>query len=175
MEKWAVADRHQRMLDELFDSIGDEGLHSILDAGSGRTSIAYLTGRFKEASVTGIVYPGDRRKLDSIRQSVGAHNYAIVETDLKDFVPEGRYDLVLAHLLLGEARKFGGNTFESVLASLMALPARYMLIVDIETDKGVDYGMLHERMAQWGELVHTAHVTDDQTGTRYIGFALRKR
>jgi hypothetical protein len=175
MEKWAVADRHQRMLDELFDSIGEEGLRSILDAGSGRTSIAYLAGRFKEAYITGIVYPGDRRKIDSIRQSVEARNYEIIETDLKDFVPEGEYDAVLAHLLLGESRKFGGNTFEGVLASLMALPARYMLIVDIETDQGVDYGMLHERMAQWGELVHTAHVTDAETGTRYIGFALARR
>lgn len=86
------------------------------------------------------MYPGDHRKINSIEENVKC-GYHLIELDLcKDSITKS-YDLVLAHLLLGEATKFG-NDFKVLLEKLLKIDSKYFIIYDFLEDNTIDYKYL---------------------------------
>ena len=115
-------------------SISD--ISHILDAGSGKTSLSTIISHFPKASVDAIVYPGDERKLKTIR-NMQSDRVKVVEQDICNTPIPTHYDLVVAHLLLGEARKFG-NSFQDLLHQLFSIQSRYYIVIDYLEDPKVD-------------------------------------
>jgi len=165
---WENYATHERLLTELFEGFEGEKDCRILDAGSGRTSLYFLTNRFPNSRITAIVYPGDLRKADSIRKFVPHANYVLKEIDVGNLDKNEKFDIVLAHLLLGEAALFG-NTFGDVLSSLFSISSEYLAIVDVLEDSDVDYRAILRAIGSKGSLAKTVFLD------RYIGFLVASR
>ena len=119
-----------------------DNIHKILDCGSGKTSLTFLLDAYPNANIDAIVYPGDNRKIDSIRANVKG-NYNLIEMDIcKDRVTK-EYDFILSHLLLGEATKFGNNS-EDMIAKLLDIDTKYILILDFLEDNSINYDYLYK-------------------------------
>lgn len=128
---------HKVILKDLLDLIKDENIKGILDAGSGRTSLEIITETFPDTPVDALVYPGDLRKIYSIGKVKSQNkNIRLIEKDICRDKVEGEYDLVIAHLLLGEAVKFG-NSFGALLEKVVAMRFRYLIIIDYLEDPSV--------------------------------------
>jgi len=169
--EWQISLNQKELLDVLFGGI-EEKVEGVLDVGSGRTSIFYLTEKYKDIIVEGIVYPGDDRKISPIRECVKNDNYKLIETDILDFNPEKSYDVILAHLFLGEAEKFGENKFEKVLAKLFAIGARYLIIVNLFRDN-INYNLLLKRVSEYGDIIRIKHVVSED-GEISLGMLIKK-
>ena len=165
---WENYATHERLLMELFEGFEREKEYRILDAGSGRTSLYFLTNRFPNSRITAIVYPGDRRKSESIRRFVPHANYVLKEVDIRNLDKNEKSDIVLAHLLLGEATLFG-NTFNDVLSSLFNINSKYLAIVDVLEDSDVDYRAILRAIGSKGSLSKTVFLD------KYIGFLVASR
>lgn len=114
-------------------------INNILDAGSGRSSLSSLIDYYNK-NIDAIIYPNDDRKKDSIAKNVkGTYNLLEMDICTKDI--EKKYDLVLAHLLLGEAITWG-NSFESLLRHLLSIDSKYYIIYDYLEDPSIDYKYL---------------------------------
>jgi len=136
-EPYVPAREHAEMFRALFGGMDTDRPLEILDAGAGRTSLRLLLDTFPQGRVDAVTYPGDLRKINSIKESVPEGNYQLMEHDLCGGV--GRdYDIVVAHLLLGEATKFG-NAFASLLEGLFSIPCRYLAVIDFPEDPRVDF------------------------------------
>jgi UDP-N-acetylmuramate--alanine ligase len=176
--KWRggkISSSQKEILDALFREIPVKSVKRVLDMGSGRTSLEYLTSRFRKVRVQAILYPGDRRKIDPILENVRHKNYRLIETDIKKFKPRMKFDIVLAHLFLGEAEKFGKNKFRSVLASLLSIRARYLVIVDIRDDKSINYELLFRELAGIGKIRKAIIKKRREDGKRFVGILVEKR
>jgi trans-aconitate methyltransferase len=165
---WENYGTHKKLLEELFENFDTRKNYRILDAGSGRTSLHFLTTKFPNANITAIVYPGDERKIEGIKEFVHANNYVLKEIDIRNFKSETEFDMILAHLLLGEATKFG-NRFNDVLNALFSIKTRYLVIVDVLEDTDVDYRSILAATAQEGSI-KKINFSD-----RYIGFLISKK
>lgn len=142
-------DRHKELLESLFEKIKDENIKEIFDAGSGGTSMSVTLDYFKDAHIDAVVFPGDQRKIKSVRERVDSDRYTLNELDIaKDKVIK-KYDLVLAHLLLGEALTWG-NKVEELLERLLEIDSRYFLIFDMKEDTSLDFGYIAERLNSGG-------------------------
>jgi hypothetical protein len=139
---------------------------SVLDVGSGRTSIGYLTDRFKDLKITGIIYPEDEERIQKLKDSVKNQNYEIVKSDIKDFDKSGEYDIVLAHLFLGEAAKYAGNNFEEILDNLFSLKTKYLVIVNVSYDDSISYFLLLKKITQAGKIVRLSYVPSSDSDPR---------
>jgi len=126
------------MFDVLLQDTDCAAARSVLDAGSGRTSLGILTEKFPHSVIDAVCFPGDRRKLDSIVANVARANYRLIERDICKPAEWGEYDFIVAHLLLGEAVKFGNN-FGALLGSLIAIKGKHLVIIDYPEDPGVDF------------------------------------
>ncbi|MEW6617508.1 MAG: hypothetical protein AB1333_03790 [Patescibacteria group bacterium] len=151
--KWKISSKQKQLLENLFRDIPAKKVRKILDVGSGRTSIQFLADKFKSVIVKGLVYPGDKRKLQPIRDCVSRKNYEIIERDFRDVRFTEGFDITLAHLFLGEATKFGSNTFGGMLRKLFSLKTKYLVIVDLLFDPGVDYNLVFQMIAKKGKLL----------------------
>lgn len=155
-------------------------INNILDAGSGKTSLSYLLNKFPNANVDAIVYPGDDRKITSIKENVNG-KYNLKELDLCNAKINETYDLVFAHLLLGEATKFG-NKFTDILNRLLDINSKYFLIYDFKEDNMLDYGfieqVLRERNFHIIKYMNFAkeieQVFTDFVGTNYVAYLIEK-
>lgn len=127
---------HITILRKLLSDLSIADISHILDAGSGKTSLSTIISCFPKASVDAIVYPGDERKLKTIR-NMQSDKVNVVEWDICDTPIPAHYDLVVAHLLLGEASKFG-NAFQDLLQNVLAIESRYYIIIDYLEDPKVD-------------------------------------
>ena len=127
---------HKTILRELLSDPSITDVCRILDAGSGKTSLSTIISCFPKASVDAIVYPGDERKLKTIR-NIQSDQVNVVEWDICDTPIPAHYDLVVAHLLLGEASKFG-NAFQDLLQNVLSIQSRYYIIIDYLEDPKVD-------------------------------------
>lgn len=165
---WENYATHERLLTELFEGFEREKKYRILDAGSGRTSLNFLTSRFPNSRITAVVYPGDRRKSESIKRFVPHANYVLKEVDIKNLDKSEKSDIVLAHLLLGEATLFG-NTFNDVLSSLFSINSEYLAIVDVLEDSDIDYRAVLRAIGSKGSLSKTVFLD------KYIGFLVASR
>jgi hypothetical protein len=95
------------------------------------------------------------------------NNYVLKEIDIRNFESETEFDIILAHLLLGEATKFR-NKFNDVLNALFSIKTRYLVIVDVLEDTDVDYRSILAATAQKG-LIKKISFSD-----KYIGFLISK-
>ena len=127
---------HITILQEFLQDLSTHSISHILDAGSGRTSLSTIISSFPKAGVDAIVYPGDERKLSTIR-GMQDDRVTVMEQDLCETPVTAHYDLVVAHLLLGEASKFG-NTFQNLLQHVLSIQSRYYIIIDYLEDPKVD-------------------------------------
>lgn len=131
--------QHLSILNDFLEKLEGKPIRSVLDAGSGRTSLSAIVSHFPKTEINAIVYPGDRRKLNTIIpiKEESKANIQILERDIcREAIPEN-YDLVVAHLLFGEAAMFG-NRFEIMLERLLAVNFRYLIIIDYLEDPCVD-------------------------------------
>lgn len=135
---------HMILLNALFGMIVSNGstVEKILDAGSGKTSLSVLLGYFKNAHIDAIIFPGDDRKSKSIKKFIISDRYTLTEEDICSTAVVGGYDLVLAHLLLGESVKWG-NKFPDLLNRLLKINSKYFIIYDIKEDPSVDFDYIH--------------------------------
>ncbi len=157
---------HNEILKQLLDEFERDKEYKILDVGSGRTSLLFLTKQFYKSETTAIIYPGDDRKRSGIKESVTTKNYILREVDLHEFNPETKFDIVLAHLLLGEAIKFSKKPFVKMLDSIFKIKTDYLVIIDILDDSDVDYRLLLKFCGRKGQIRKI--VFKD----KYIGFLL---
>lgn len=169
---WVISENQKKLLDSLFDKIEGD-VKSVLDLGSGRTSIQYLTERYRDLNIEGVVYPGDARKTDPIKECVSNTNYAILESDIADLDFDKSYDVVLAHLFLGEAEKFAGNKFHEILDRLFELKTRYLVVVNLSRDN-IDYNLLLRKIAETGEIKKVSHVKSESGEDDCIGLLISK-
>jgi trans-aconitate methyltransferase len=182
METWEISKTQKKLLDDLMGNIDAGQINRVLDVGSGRTSIGYLTDKFKDLKITGIIYPDDEERMRKLKESVKNQNYELVKTDIKDFDKSQDYDLVLAHLFLGEATKYGGNNFEEILENLFALKTKYLMIVNVSYDDAVSYFLLLKKIAQAGKIAGLSYVPSpdseadprDKFGGGTIGLLIEK-
>lgn len=135
---------HTILLNNLFNLIDDD-INDILDAGSGRTSLNNLVNKYPNSKIDAIIYYNDERKKKSIYENVIANNYALYEKDIVKDKIDKKYDLVLAHLLLGEATMWG-NSFKDLLNNLLSIDTKYLIIVDIKEDPSIDYEYLEKEL-----------------------------
>ncbi len=134
---------HFILLTSLFKMINDLDINNILDCGSGKTSLSNLLDYYKTASIDGITYYNDRRKIDSINDNISSRRLTLIEKDIcKDDITK-EYDLVLAHLLLGEALTWG-NSYQDLLNKLLRIKTKYFVIVDFKEDHSIDYQYLEK-------------------------------
>lgn len=134
---------HWTFLKKFFIKLNKNEIKSILDAGSGKTSLNSLLLYFNNSHIDAVIFPGDDRKKNPIELNIISDRYKLMEKDLCLDNIYQTYDLVLAHLLLGEAIKWG-NTFEGVLKSLLNIKGKYFIIVDLLEDNTIDYNLLEE-------------------------------
>lgn len=128
---------HRIILNDFLNLIKTESITSILDAGSGRTSLSIIANSFPNTSIDAVVYPSDMRKINSIKE-ITEHNNNIsaIEKDICIDTVIREYDIIIAHLLLGEAAKFG-NTFEDLLEKVITMKYKYLIIIDYLEDPAV--------------------------------------
>ena len=173
---------HGIILRDFLRTVKDENIISILDAGSGRTSLSVIADIFPDASIDAVIYPGDTRKINSISGIVEQNgNICPVERDICSDSIDKEYDLVVAHLLLGEAAKFG-NTFEDLLEKVAAIRYRYLIIIDYLEDPAVDENRISE-MCDLNSLTvlyrsyytnEDPQVWDDFTGLHNFGYLIKR-
>lgn len=136
--KGDIMEGHRIILNDFLDIVKRENITSILDAGSGRTSLSAIANSFPDTPIDAVVYPGDIRKINSIKE-LAKHNENInvIEKDMCGDTDIKAYDLIVAHLLLGEAAKFG-NSFEALLEKTIAMKYKYLIIIDYLEDPAVN-------------------------------------
>ena len=133
-------------INNLNEILNLDDIGSVLDCGSGKTSLTFLTNKYPNAKVDAVVYPGDMRKINSIKENVKG-NYNLIEIDICKRKITKKYDLVLAHLLIGEATTFG-NSSESLIDRLLKIDSNYFLIYDYLEDVTINYDYLYRRIKE---------------------------
>lgn len=169
-------EEHRKIINEL---IGQE-YANILDLGSGKTSMNILLEKYEYSNITGICYPGDLRKLESIKKNCKG-KYNLVELDICKSKVEGQYDLVLCHLLLGETLKFG-NKLDIMLDSVFSIDTKKICIVDYLEDKDIDYNLVKSKATEYGFNIikekifvkEKEQVFESFVGKNYIGFVFER-
>ena len=171
---------HKTILRELLSDPSIADVCRILDAGSGKTSLSTIISCFPKASVDAIVYPGDERKLKTIR-NMQSDKVNVVEWDICDTLIPAHYDLVVAHLLLGEASKFG-NAFQDLLQNVLSIQSRYYIIIDYLEDPKVDADVIRTycegtnlKIQKYTCAENTEpQVWNDFIGTHNFGFLIER-
>lgn len=144
---------HRIILNDFLRSIKEEDITSILDAGSGRTSLSVIADVFPNTSIDAVVYPGDMRKINSIKEITDrSENISVIEKDICGDTVFKEYDLIIAHLLLGEAAKFG-NSFEALLEKLLTMKYKYLIIIDYLEDPAVNENDIVEMCAKYDRII----------------------
>ena len=169
---------HLTILRKFLSDLTAADIRRILDAGSGKTSLSAILSCFPKASVDAVVYPGDERKLKMIR-SMQSDQVNVVERDICDTPIPAHYDLVVAHLLLGEASKFG-NAFPDLLRNVLSIQSRYCIVIDYLEDPKVDADAIRTycEAANLKVLEYVCaenaepQVWDDFVGTHNFGFLI---
>ena len=168
------------LLSDLLKEIDKEQITKILDAGSGKTSLTILLNLFPNAQIEAVVFYNDTRKINSIKENVPNNRYTLMEKDIcKDKVSKS-YDLVLAHLLLGEATKWG-NTVEELIDKLLKVQSDYFIIFDIKEDPAIDYKELEKRFQQDFIIIKKEEIPkkspqkyEDFISKTYIAYLLKR-
>ncbi len=137
-----MPDGHRIILNLFLSQLEGADINSILDCGSGKTSLGILSSRFDNIVIDAIVYPGDLRKINSIKSTgLNQDKYNLIEWDICKEPVKTHYDLAVSHLLLGEAAKFG-NPFEDLFLSLVSVCTKYLIVIDYLEDTSINYNFM---------------------------------
>ena len=173
---------HRIILKDFLDLIKSESIASILDAGSGRTSLSVIANSFSDTPVDAVIYPGDIRKINSIKEITGRNqNISVIEKDICGDTLIKAYDLIIAHLLLGEAAKFG-NSFEALLKKVITMKYKYLIIIDYLEDPAVKENDIIEMCEKYNlTIVYRSYFTnqepqawEDFTGVHNFGYLIKR-
>ena len=66
---------HLKLLFKITAKINKEEIKTILDAGSGKTSLSILLRLFPESKIDAITYYNDLRKINSIKENIFSSRY----------------------------------------------------------------------------------------------------
>lgn len=157
-------EEHKKILDNMLT----DSYINILDLGSGKTSMSLLLDKFPESNITGICYPGDNRKLDKIRE-VCKGEYTLIEKDICKDIPREKYDLILCHLLFGEATKFG-NVVEDMANQVFSIQSSNILVIDYLEDIDIDFDKLIEIAESKGYKVVRKEIFEKEVEENYTTF-----
>lgn len=173
---------HRVILNDFLSLIKTENITSILDAGSGRTSLSIITNSFPNTPIDAIIYPGDIRKINSIKEiTVQNKNISVIEKDICSSIVNEEYDVITAHLLLGEAIKFG-NAFEDLLKKVITMRYKYLIIIDYLEDPSVKEEDISEICEKNNlTVVYKSYFTNQQpqvwenfVGTHNFGYLIKR-
>ena len=166
---WKPNKAHEKLFKKLFQDFEKEKRYKILDVGSGRTSLFLLKKLFPTSEILAIVYPGDKRKISGIEESIKSKNFTLKEIDIYNYNSKLKHDFVLCHLLFGEATKFSEKSFERMVQKIFQIETDYLIIIDILQDMDVDYRVILEHTSKkWS-------IKKVEFEDKYIGFLLKKR
>lgn len=173
---------HRIILNDFLNLIKGEDITSILDAGSGRTSLSVIVNQFPNTPIDAVVYPGDIRKINSIKE-IADHNenISVIEKDICGDTVIKAYDIIIAHLLLGEATKFG-NSFEDLLEKVITMKYKYLIIIDYLEDPNVNENDIMEKCEKYDLTVvyksfftnQEPQVWEDFTGVHNFGYLIKR-
>lgn len=173
---------HRIILNDFLNLIKGENITSILDAGSGRTSLSIIVNLFPDTPIDAVIYPGDLRKTNSIKE-ITAHNknIRVIEKDICGDTVIKKYDMVIAHLLLGEAAMFG-NVFEDLLEKVITMKYKYLIIIDYLEDPAVKENDIVEMCKKNNlTIVYKSYFTnpkpqiwEDFTGIHNFGYLIKR-
>lgn len=173
---------HRIILDDFLNLIKGEDITSILDAGSGRTSLSVIANLFPNTPIDAVVYPGDIRKINSIKE-IADHNenISVIEKDICVDTVIKAYDIIVAHLLLGEAAKFG-NSFEDLLEKVITMKYKYLIIIDYLEDPNVNENEIMKMCEKYNLTViyksfftnQEPQVWEDFTGVHNFGYLIKR-
>ncbi|MBD5139701.1 MAG: hypothetical protein HDT24_10365 [Ruminococcus sp.] len=173
---------HRIILNDFLELIKREDITSILDAGSGRTSLSIIVNSFPNTPVDAVVYPGDIRKISSIKE-IAEHNenISVVEKDICGDTVAKAYDIIIAHLLLGEAAKFG-NSFEALLEKVITMKYKYLIIIDYLEDPAVNENGIMKMCEKYDLIVvrkslftnQEPQVFENFTGVHNFGYLIKR-
>lgn len=178
-----MVEGHKIIMSQLIACINRNDINDILDAGSGKTSLELILSDFRNTMVDAIVYPGDLRKINSIKKVIPEQSkYNLLECDICKEPIEKVYDLVISHLLLGESSKFG-NKFEILFERLMDINFKYLILIDYLEDKSVDYNFIEQ---YWGangyDVIKKVIIENDKPqdftdfiGSHNIGYLVQRK
>lgn len=157
-------EEHKNILDKMLN----DNYINILDLGSGKTSMSLLLNKFKQSNIIGVCYPGDKRKLEKIKnECIG--KYKLIEKDIcKDNI-ENKFDLTLCHLLFGEATKFG-NTVENMSNKVFELDSKYILVIDYLEEPDIDFDLLIKIAKEKGYEILKKEIFKKDVYERYVDF-----
>ncbi|GHU07191.1 hypothetical protein FACS1894151_01140 [Spirochaetia bacterium] len=172
---------HSILLKKMFNNI-DSNIIKILDAGSGKTSLSILLDHYKKAVIDAIVFPGDHRKINSITEYIKSTNFTLMELDICNSTISKNYDLVLSHLLLGEALKWN-NEVEYLLEKLMSIKSKYYIIFDYKEDIAINYEKIEsyfinnsfEIICKDEIIKKEPQIFNDFIGKNYVAYAIKKK
>lgn len=173
---------HKKILNDFLELIKSENITSILDAGSGRTSLSVIADLFPDTPIDAVVYPGDMRKINSVKEiSDRSENISIIEKDICEATAAKAYDIITAHLLLGEAAKFG-NSFDDLLEKIISMKYKYLIIIDYLEDPAVNETDIMKACEKYGLTVvrksvvanREPQVWEDFTGVHNFGYLIKR-
>lgn len=180
--KGTLMDGHRIILNDFLNLVKREDITSILDAGSGRTSLSTIANAFPNTSIDAVVYPGDLRKTSSIKEIADNNkNISLIEKDICGDSIVKEYDIIIAHLLLGEAAKFG-NTFEDLLEKVVTMKYKYLIIIDYLEDPTVKENVIIDMCGKYNlTIVYKSYVTnekpqvwEDFVGKHNFGYLIKR-
>jgi len=175
IQTFMAKEEHREIFRLLFDGIDRHRPYELLDAGSGRTSLRCVLDLFPMGHVDAVVYPGDLRKINSIKEAVPAGHWRLIERDLCLGPLEQQYDIAAAHLLLGEAAKFG-NPFALLLDAVLDLRIDQLAIIDFVEDPDVDFNLVLQHAEAHGYSVTrdcTVKKPEPFLGKKFVGWHYR--
>lgn len=173
---------HRIILNDFLDLLKGEDVTSILDAGSGRTSLSIIANTFSNTPIDAVVYPGDVRKLNPIKEIADySENISVIEKDICKDTFIKAYDIIIAHLLLGEAAKFG-NSFEDLLEKVITMKYKYLIIIDYLEDPAVNENDIMEMCEKYNLTViykslftnQEPQVWENFTGAHNFGYLIKR-
>lgn len=173
---------HRIILNDFLELIKNENITNILDAGSGKTSLSIISKIFPDTPVEAVVYPSDKRKINSIKEITDQNkNISVLEKDICKDTAIKEYDIIIAHLLLGEAAKFG-NSFEDLLEKVITMNYKYLIIIDYLEDPAVNESDITKMCEKYDLTViyksvftnQKPQVWDDFAGTHNFGYLIKR-
>lgn len=176
-----MAPEHSRMFDELFLCVDTNQSYQILDAGSGETSLSLIHNKFLWSQVDAIIFPGDLRKRDSVSRVKKFEGFNFIEADIAKLDFKKSYDIIIAHLLFGEAETWG-NSVGKLLIKLLSITKLYIAIIDFPEDPNIDFDEIKNISEKKGFLTikdiiverESPFVGKEFTGNYYRGILLKK-
>jgi hypothetical protein len=150
---------HKEMFDALLPDIKLNKKYTVLDAGSGATSLNIITQAFKFSNIDAVCFPDDHREIHTIKSRVSRKNYTLLERDICVHTDWNRYDYVFAHFLLSEAAK-SETGLMALLKGLTSIDGTHLVIIDNPEAPAVDFNRIVEYCHGAGYAAFKEHIVN---------------